>query len=184
MRMRISMDALRLCALVVAGVTSGYLWRASFESTAPSEQIAATPPIQEAPAPTVVRVPRGQPVVPRRTVRRPVVVRIRQVPQAHAVVISSPVSRPTASGSSPRPPKPSPPKPTPPSPTPTPPTPTPTPTPTPPPPPQTTVSPAATAPQGATAPPQTSTTPGEGDRPGWGNGDKNHDHTGPGKKGP
>jgi hypothetical protein len=38
MRVRISFDALRLCLLVAAGVTSGYLWRAAFESSSPAEQ--------------------------------------------------------------------------------------------------------------------------------------------------
>ena len=38
MRVRISFDALRLCLLVAAGVTSGYLWRAAFESSIPFEQ--------------------------------------------------------------------------------------------------------------------------------------------------
>ena len=36
MGVRISFDALRLCLLVAAGVTSGYLWRAAFESSAPA----------------------------------------------------------------------------------------------------------------------------------------------------
>src|SRR4029453_3781220 len=44
MRVRISFDALRLCALVAAGVTSGYLWRAAFESSSPKEVRAAAPP--------------------------------------------------------------------------------------------------------------------------------------------
>src|ERR687888_51796 len=45
MRVRISFDALRLCLLVAAGVTSGYLWRAAFESSSPGaeERVAATP---------------------------------------------------------------------------------------------------------------------------------------------
>src|SRR2546423_347571 len=53
MRVRISFDALRLCLLVAAGVTSGYLWRAAFESSSPAEQRIAAPPrvIDKAPAP-------------------------------------------------------------------------------------------------------------------------------------
>src|SRR5213083_1445065 len=58
MRVRISFDALRLCLLVAAGVTSGYLWRAAFESSSPDERLAATPRVvAPAPAPPVVRIP-------------------------------------------------------------------------------------------------------------------------------
>src|SRR3954447_18315992 len=59
MRVRISFDALRLCALVAAGVTSGYLWRAAFESSSPEDlRTAATPRVvKPAPSPPVVRIP-------------------------------------------------------------------------------------------------------------------------------
>src|SRR4051795_7817122 len=58
MGVRISFDALRLCLLVAAGVTSGYLWRAAFESSAPPEQrlAAGSGIVQKAPAPRVVRI--------------------------------------------------------------------------------------------------------------------------------
>jgi hypothetical protein len=72
MRVRISFDALRLCLLVAAGVTSGYLWRAAFESSSPAEdRVAATPRIvEQAPSPPVVRI------APHHlTVKRPAVVR-------------------------------------------------------------------------------------------------------------
>jgi hypothetical protein len=180
MRVRISFDALRLCALVTAGVTSGYLWRAAFESSSPEERLAAKPRIIEpAPAPPVVRIPsspatpRHQPVVARHLVRGPVA--LSTVGRATGTPISRPVS----------PPKPEPVA--------TPPTPAPAP-PQPPPAPTTTTTPAQPTPAPATAPtqaaaapaatptqPTTSTTSGDGARPGWGNGDKNHDHTGPGK---
>src|SRR5205823_12181112 len=58
MRVRISFDALRLCLLVAAGVTSGYLWRAAFESSSPEVRLAGKPRIvEQAPAPPVVRIP-------------------------------------------------------------------------------------------------------------------------------
>src|SRR5690242_14188626 len=72
MRVRISFDALRLCLLVAAGVTSGYLWRAAFESSSPAEQrLAVSPPlVQRTPAPRTVHI------VPHHlTKRRPTVVR-------------------------------------------------------------------------------------------------------------
>src|SRR5438552_720188 len=57
MRVRISFDALRLCLLVAAGVTSGYLWRAAFESSSPEIRLVGQPRIvQQAPVPPVVRV--------------------------------------------------------------------------------------------------------------------------------
>src|SRR5436189_3729522 len=58
MRVRISFDALRLCLLVAAGVTSGYLWRAAFESSSPAEQRVAVGPrvVEQAPAPPIVRI--------------------------------------------------------------------------------------------------------------------------------
>jgi len=186
MRVRISFDALRLCLLVAAGVTSGYLWRAAFESSSPEDvRLAAKPRIIEpAPASPVVRIPPRHLVRPSRpSVAHPVVRRTVAQParQSSTGVISTPVR--------------STPKPTPtPGPTQTP-TPTPTPTPTAPPtsqPPRTppstqTPTPAVSSPTQATAapppaapPPTTSTTSEDDSRPGWGNGDKNHDHSGPG----
>src|SRR5204862_5968017 len=68
MRVRISFDALRLCLLVAAGVTSGYLWRAAFESSSPETRLAGRPRIvEQAPAPPVVRVRRAR-VTPHRHV--------------------------------------------------------------------------------------------------------------------
>src|SRR5262249_24140685 len=58
MRVRISFDALRLCLLVAAGVTSRYSWRAAFEPSSPAEQRGAATPrvIHPAPAPPTVRI--------------------------------------------------------------------------------------------------------------------------------
>src|SRR4051812_15608988 len=70
MGVRISFDALRLCLLVAAGVTSGYLWRAAFESSSPETRLAGRPRIvEQAPAPPVIRVQPSH-VTPRKHVVR------------------------------------------------------------------------------------------------------------------
>jgi hypothetical protein len=193
MRVRISFDALRLCLLVAAGVTSGYLWRAAFESSSPAEQrVAATPPIvEQTPSPPTVRlVPhhltRTKPAVVRTVGNRPVV-RAQGSPSAlissHAPAASpstpaphspTPTPTPTPNPTSPPPSKPPAPAPNPP----------PTTTTTPPPvaaPVQQSVSPPpTTTPTTSPPPPPPTTTSRDDSRPGWGNGDKNHDHSGPG----
>jgi hypothetical protein len=185
MRVRISFDALRLCLLVAAGVTSGYLWRAAFESSSPvEERIAEAPRIVEpAPAPPVVKiVPHHLTTTTRpavaapRVVRRAVVVTRHPAPVTLASTHVASSQGPAATPASVPPPKPSPsPKPSPPPAS----QPATTTTPSPPP---------VSAPVQQAAPPPTTTTtqtPGSTDdsRPGWGNGDKNHDHGGPGGKG-
>jgi hypothetical protein len=193
MRVRISFDALRLCLLVAAGVTSGYLWRAAFESSSPVEaRTAANPRIIENTSPPVVRiVPHHLTRAPSRTVATPVGRRVVQTPGLEQVVVASPHVQasppPVATPESPAP------KPTPA------PQPTPTPGTTPTSPPAQTPSPVsapvqqvASSPPPATTPTTTTTPPppqesnsgAGGDRPGWGNGDKNHDHSGPGGKKP
>ena len=184
MGVRISFDALRLCLLVAAGVTSGYLWRAAFESSSPAEQhVAATPRVAEpTPAPPVVRIqPRHLTVPHKASVSRHVVpgVVVQRAPRLSTSLASRPVGTtpPPAAGPETQPQKP---------------------TPAPPPQPTTTTAPpptqapatpvAAPAQQVASPPPTTTTQPSEtpssdGSRPGWGNGDKNHDHSGPGGKG-
>lgn len=176
----ISFDALRLCALVTAGVTSGYLWRAAFESSSPEERLAATPRIiEQAPAPPVVRIPPSRVTSPHRpavvhhvVVRRPAARPLGRVP---GTLISRPVSTPKPE-----------PVATPPKPAPTPPQPAPAPTTTTAPSqpttaPATPTQAAAAPPPPAPTPPTTPSTSGDDSRPGWGKGDKNHDHTGPGK---
>lgn len=186
MRVRISFDALRLCALVAAGVTSGYLWRAAFESSSPEDVRTAAKPrvVKPAPSPPVVRIPPRHLTHSNRSAGGRVVTRTvgRPAGRAPATLISSP------GVSTPRP-----------RPTPTPPAPTPTPTPTTPapqsPPPTTTTTPPAQTPSPVaspptqsvkppanTPPPTTTTSNADGSRPGWGNGDKNHDHSGPGNE--
>jgi hypothetical protein len=195
MRVRISFDALRLCLLVAAGVTSGYLWRAAFESSTPAEQRIAQSPrlIQKAPAPPVVRIaphhltttkhPAVAPKVAQPVVRTvgpgPTALISSHIPSAPRPPRGAPESQPPASGPTPKPRQPSP-------------SPSTTPSPVPSPPPTTT---AATTPpvsepvQQAVTPPPTSTptttppppqTSGDESRPGWGKGDDNHDHSGPG----
>src|SRR5436190_12387615 len=186
MRVRISFDALRLCLLVAAGVTSGYLWRAAFESSSPAEaRIAAGPRIVEkAPAPPIVRIAphhltQSPPAVSPRAVggvvARPTRTAATGLISSHGA--SSPASSPQPESSPPAKP-------------------TPTPTPAPAPPPSTTTGPPPQTPPPAVAAPvqqvaaqpatttatTTTTTPGasgHGSRPGWGKGDDNHDHTGP-----
>jgi hypothetical protein len=193
MRVRISFDALRLCLLVAAGVTSGYLWRAAFESSSPAEQrVAATPRVAEpTPAPPVVRIqPRHLTVPHKAAATRHVAPRVvvTRAPGVSTALASRPVriSQPPTATPVAQPAKPTP-------------TPTPKPTPAPAPPPSTTTTPApaptSTTPVAAPVeqvasppPPTTTTTPTEtasadDSKPGWGNGDKNHDHTGPGGKG-
>jgi len=184
MRVRISFDALRLCLLVAAGVTSGYLWRAAFESSSPAEQhVAATPRVAEpTPAPPVVRIqPRHLTVPHKGSVSRHVVpgVVVQRAPRLSTSLASGPVGTtpPPAAGPETQPQKPTPapaPQPT---------------TTTAPPPTQAPATPvAAPVEQVASPPPTTTTQPSEtpssdGSKPGWGNGDKNHDHSGPGGKG-
>jgi hypothetical protein len=184
MRVRISFDALRLCLLVAAGVTSGYLWRAAFESSSPAEQrVAATPRVAEpTPAPPVVRIqPRHLTVPHKGSVSRHVVpgVVVQRAPRLSTSLASRPAGTtpPPAAGPETQPQKP---------------------TPAPPPQPTTTTAPpptqapatpvAAPVEQVESPPPTTTTQPSEtpssdGSKPGWGNGDKNHDHSGPGGKG-
>ena len=194
MRVRISFDALRLCLLVAAGVTSGYLWRAAFESSSPEDvRVAAKPRIIEpAPAPPVVRIPPRHLVRPSRPTAAHLVVRRTVAEPARrgsTGLTSTPVTSTPTPSATPTP-----------TPTPTPsPTPTPTPTPTLPPASQAprtapsiqTTTPAVSSPTPAAAPqppaappPTTSTTSEDESRPGWGKGDENHDHSGPGKKHP
>jgi len=198
MRVRISFDALRLCLLVAAGVTSGYLWRAAFESSSPEDvRVAAKPRIIEpAPAPPVVRIPPRHLVRPSRPTAAHLVVR-RTVAEPARRASTGLTSTPVTSTPTPTPtPSPKPTQTPTPSPTPSP---TPTPTPTLPPASQAprtapsiqTTTPAVSSPTPAAAPqppaappPTTSTTSEDESRPGWGKGDENHDHSGPGKKNP
>jgi hypothetical protein len=195
MRVRISFDALRLCALVAAGATSGYLWRAAFESSTPEVRVAATPRVvHPAPAPKVVRIPPSR-VAPHKAVAHHVARRAQRVTPAAASLAShpaavTPVRTVPVPEASPQPSTPKPqPKPQPkPAPAPSPATPTPSaPVASPPAPTQTTTVQAAAAPPAAPAqePQKPENQPNLGNstsdtRPGWGKGDKNHDHTGPG----
>src|SRR5262249_29932074 len=153
MRVRVSFDALRLCLLVAAGVTSGYLWRAAFEQSSPAEQrVAATPRIvHSAPAPPTVRIVPHHLTAPakRSAIHHGAV---HSTPTPSTSLARSPVAFRPLPGTSPPPKQ------------------TPTPPPAPPPPPTTTTPPPPQAPtpttpvstpvtQTVSAPPTTTTTP-------------------------
>src|SRR5436190_15206907 len=126
MRVRISFDALRLCLLVAAGVTSGYLWRAAFESSSPVEARIAENPriIENAPPPVVRIVPHHLTRTPPRAVATPVLRRAVQGQAPLPVPVAAAPQAPASTAAPVATPAPAP------SPTPTPqPTPTPTPTP-------------------------------------------------------
>ena len=202
-RMRVTSDALRISALVVAGVTTGYFWRAAFEASPSGHPVSAPVNIVEpTPKPPVRSTVKPKPVVP-----------TPHIASTPAFVISSPSGPLIVQTPSPsvRPAPPDKPTPRPPVPTSPPPVPSPQPgTPTPPvttpttPAPTTPASPAK-GPVAATPPPPVVTQPppqppppttgndgddhdnghhGKGgndgsDKPGWGHGDENHDHSGP-----
>lgn len=204
MRVRISTDALRLATLVVAGVASGYLWRAAFEPTAVRPAARAPSVVAEALAPEPpVRITVTTAVPKAGKEERTRAVRARR----SATISRRPLSTPAARGAGPARPVPPPRAP---SPNPTPPTAPPPPsgsgpgagpTSTPPPAPAP-VEPAPStgagpAPAQASAPPSapppaaspSAAAPAanapEESRPGWGYGDKNHGHAGPpGSDGP
>ena len=131
-RMRVTSDALRISALVVVGVTTGYFWRAAFEVSPSTHPVSAPVNIVEpTPKPPVLSTVKPKPVVP-----------TPHIAPRLAVVISSPsgplvfqTPSPSVRPTSPHKPTPRPPVPTspPPAPSPQPGTPTPpvtTPTPT------------------------------------------------------
>jgi hypothetical protein len=197
------MAAVRVPALVAAGVTSGYLWRAAFEGESPSQTM-----VRVAPSPS--KISSSEPFVhPPSVDRRPHRAPLRKSPASTQRATGSlrkkavspgrstspsVTSRPvpvggTAPSTSPSPAHP----PVPPKPSPGP-TPTPAPTPTSPSPSVTPVAvPASNSNVGAVSsvrPPQPSGAdpssaqnppPAESgaSRPGWGRGDKNHQHSGP-----
>jgi hypothetical protein len=203
-RMRVTSDALRISALVVAGVTTGYFWRAAFEASPSGHPVSAPVNIVEpTPKPPVRSTVKPKPVVP-----------TRHLAPRPAFVISSPSGTLIVQTPSPsvRPAPPDKPTPRPPVPTSPPPAPSPQPgTPTPPvttpttPAPTTPASPAKGPVAVVTPPPPVVTQPpvqppppttgNDGDdhdngdhgnggndgqtKPGWGHGDQNHDHSGP-----
>ena len=203
-RMRVTSDALRISALVVAGVTTGYFWRAAFEASPSGHPVSAPVNIVEpTPKPPVRSTVKPKPVVP-----------TRHIAPRQAFVISSPSGTLIVQTPSPsvRPAPPDKPTPRPPVPTSPPPAPSPQPgTPTPPvttpttPAPTTPASPAKGPVAVVTPPPPVVTQPpvqppppttgNDGDdhdnghhgnggndgqtKPGWGHGDQNHDHSGP-----
>jgi len=131
-RMRVSSDALRISALVVAGVTTGYFWRAAFESSPAARSVSAPVAIVEpTPKPPVLSTVKPKPVVPTLHIAPSPAVLISSRSRPFVVETPSPSVRPTSPHKpTPRPPVPTspPPAPTPQPGTPTPPVTTPTPT--------------------------------------------------------
>jgi hypothetical protein len=182
----VSWNGLRLGALVVAASASGYLWRAAFEpSRAPVIVRLAPPPTH----PEIVIHATRSPLATYEAVAPPVRVRPtlrpHRAPATDAVVHTAAppahtyVSVPTHRASQPRT-KPKPattPKPSPPAPPPQPSPPAPAPTAQP----QPTAPTVAPAPQPASPPSvgASDESATESSKPGWGHGDKNHDHDGP-----
>ena len=131
-RMRVTSDALRISALVVAGVTTGYFWRAAFEASPSSHPVSAPVNIVEpTPKPPVLSTVKPKPVVPTPQIARSPAVLISTQSRPFVVETPSPSVRPTSPHKpTPRPPVPTspPPAPSPQPGTPTPPVTTPTPT--------------------------------------------------------
>jgi len=166
---RVSSNAVRLAALVLAATAAGYLWRAAFEPSARTPTIIRLAPATgpQVPVQTVRQPPAGHRVAPERA-------RAHVSTPHHRPAVRSVTSRTAAPASHPSRPAPKPqPKP---APTPKPPT-TPAPSPAPVQEPVAGASPTPPpAPEPSTQPPPEST---ERTKPGWGHGDKNHDHAGP-----
>lgn len=131
-RMRVTSDALRISALVVAGVTTGYFWRAAFEGSPSAHPVSAPVNIVEpTPKPPVLSTVKPKPVVPTPHIAPSPAVLISSRSQPFVVETPSPSVRPTSPHKpTPRPPVPTspPPAPSPQPGTPTPPVTTPTPT--------------------------------------------------------
>lgn len=193
-RVRISADALRVSALVAAGVTSGYLWRAVFEQEqsasvrlVPSQIISVEPFVRRsAPATT----PRASKRVRRHEVKAASRPRLSALVHRAGRGITAPRGNPSASpgpapGGRPQPQPPPSPESSPPASPPSagPAVAPPAPVPSAPAPTVTAVAPTSSTgpPPAAQGTPTATTGADEVSRPGWGHGDKNHSHTGPPK---
>jgi hypothetical protein len=186
LRMRVSTDALRIPLLVAMGVAAGYFWRGAFEAgpvaqrAGPGEVVVEAPPakppvriiVPSAPRKSVrqrhaARAPRAS--AARRVTRRPKLLTVRTgAPSTRPSPPKKPTPRPPGS-SSPPPPTGGPPA----SPPPAAPT------------TQPAQAPVAAAVPPPASPPESPPNPSahdEGERPGHGYGDRNHDHTGHGDK--
>ena len=204
-RMRVTSDALRISALVAVGVTTGYFWRAAFEASPSTHPVSAPVNIVEpTPKPPVRSTVKPKPVVPTphlaprpafiiSSPSGPLIVQTPS-PSVRPAPPDKPTPRPPAPTSPPPAPSPQPGTPTPPVTTPT----TPAPT-TPASPAKGPVATTTTPPPVVTQPPVQPPPPTTGndgdddddnghhgkggndgqDKPGWGHGDQNHDHTGP-----
>jgi hypothetical protein len=182
--------ALQLVVLICCAVASGYLWRAALETGRAIRYVSAGTPYRPSwptpEAPDRVTVNHVPPTRPGRAARTGPAVRSAVATAGPSSKTSRPATSspavakvgdqnppPQSPPASPPPqsPPPSPPPPSPPPPPATPPSPPPPPAPPPSPPPP--ASPPTRAASVVTAPAK------KGERPGWGKGDRNHDHTGP-----
>ena len=173
--MRVSWSGVRLTALAVAATASGYLWRAAFEPSHEPMIIRLAPPAlrPELPVEPVRRPLPSHRVTPKHRPVHEVVVR-RHVRPPTYVLASAPTPTPTPHAYTPAPTSAPAPQPKP--------RPKPTPAPTPPtaqPPAQSTTAESAPPTTPQPAPAQQGTEGTETGKPGWGHGDKNHDHGGP-----
>jgi len=177
---RVSWNAVRLASLAAAATATGYLWRAALEPSQGPTIIRVAPPASRS---EVVIEPAHRPKSTLRSApkeRPPQAVRRRagRTSELASRVLSPapPAYSPPPTRTAPAPkPKPQPaphpsggpaPKPAP-APAPTPPAPAPS------------SSPPSAAPQPAPPPETSHEDPPDGTKPGWGHGDKNHDHSGP-----
>ena len=96
-RMRVTSDALRISALVVAGVTTGYFWRAAFEASPSAHPVSAPVNIVEpTPKPPVLSTVKPKPVVPTPHVAPSPAVVISSRSRPFVVETPSPSVRPTS----------------------------------------------------------------------------------------
>jgi hypothetical protein len=187
--------ALQLVVLICCAVASGYLWRAALGTGRAIRYVSAGTPYSPAwPAPeapgrvTVTHVPKHEPATSLgRAARTGLAARsavataglssktshpATSSPAATTVGDQTPPPQSPPASPPPQSPPPSPPPPSPPSP------PAPPPTPPPPPAPPPSPPPPASPPTRAVSVVRAPANKG-GERPGWGKGDRNHDHTGP-----
>jgi len=176
-RMRVTSDALRISALVVAGVTTGYFWRAAFEASPSAHPVSAPVNIVEpTPKPPVRSTFKPKPVVPTPHLAPSPAILVSSRSRPLIVETPSPSVRPTPGQKpTPRPPVPTspPPAPSPQPGTPTPPVTTPTPTT---PAPTTPASPAKGTVAAATPPPVVTQPPTQPPPPTSGDDDDDNDH--------
>src|SRR2546422_7998467 len=108
--MRVSSNAVRLAALVLAATAAGYLWRAALEPSARAPTIIRLAPASrpEVPAQQVRQAPAGHRVAPKRARPRATTLRHRPTVRSVANRAAAPASRPSRPVPAPSNPKPKP----------------------------------------------------------------------------